>query len=344
MKKLIREFIMDCPICGKSHTVQEYEDETNVEIKNDEVKYREHYFYCVNANEDEHKFVNGQMMNKNMQNARNAYRIKHGLLTSDEIVEIRKKYNLSQIDFSRLLGWGDVTITRYETKAIQDKTYDTVLKKVRDDTEFVAELLKQNSEKLSAEKRQSILEKLSIHLNKREENKRRNSFTEDYFNFNAPSKLNGFTALNIDKIEAAASYIAEHVSNLFKVKLMKMLWYTDNLSYQKYQHSITGMVYTHENMGALPVGHRDLMMLPGLNVVEEMSANYDSMFHVYPNPDVNYDVLTSFDKRILDAVIQKFKNFSTKEIVDYMHEETAYTKTITGEAISFDFANELRPF
>lgn len=30
MKKLIREFIMDCPICGKSHTVQEYEDETNV--------------------------------------------------------------------------------------------------------------------------------------------------------------------------------------------------------------------------------------------------------------------------------------------------------------------------
>ena len=38
MKKLIREFIMDCPICGKSHTVQEYEDETNVEIKNDEVK------------------------------------------------------------------------------------------------------------------------------------------------------------------------------------------------------------------------------------------------------------------------------------------------------------------
>ena len=81
---------MDCPICGKSHTVQEYEDETNVEIKNDEVKYREHYFYCVNANEDEHKFVNGQMMNKNMQNACNAYRIKHGLLTSDEIVEIRK--------------------------------------------------------------------------------------------------------------------------------------------------------------------------------------------------------------------------------------------------------------
>ena len=66
--------------------------------------------------------------------------------------------------------------------------------------------------------------------------------------------------------------------------------------------------------------------------------SYDSMFHVYPNPDVNYDVLTSFDKRILDAVIQKFKNFSTKEIVDYMHEETAYTKTITG-AVSYTHLN-----
>ena len=32
MKKLIRELIMDCPICGKSHTVQEYEDETKIAL------------------------------------------------------------------------------------------------------------------------------------------------------------------------------------------------------------------------------------------------------------------------------------------------------------------------
>lgn len=36
--------------------------------------------------------------------------------------------------------------------------------------------------------------------------------------------------LNIDRTEAMISYIAEKASNLFKVKLMKMLWYSDVLS------------------------------------------------------------------------------------------------------------------
>ena len=283
------------------------------------------------------------MINENLLNAKNAYRKKHNLLTSNEIIDIRKKYNLSQVDFSRLLGLGDVTITRYETKAIQDETYDSILRRVKDDPSFVLELLQKNGDKLSADKVQDIKEIMVSHKKEIEENKVRINLKSDYANFYTPSKLNGFTILDIDKIEAAASYIAEHVSNLFKVKLMKMLWYTDNISYNKCQHSITGMVYTHENMGALPVGHRDLMMLPGLNVVEEMSANYDSMFHVYPNPDANYDVLTSFDKEVLDTVIKKFKNFSTKEIVEYMHEETAYTKTVAGEAIPFDYASKLRP-
>ena len=60
---------------------------------------------------------------------------------------------------------------------------------------------------------------------------------------------NGFTVLNIDKIEAMISYIAEKVSNLFKVKLMKMLWYSDVLSFIGDGFAMTGMVYRHEPMG-----------------------------------------------------------------------------------------------
>ena len=59
----------------------------------------------------------------------------------------------------------------------------------------------------------------------------------------------------IDKLEAAISYIAEKVSNLFKVKLMKMLWYADALSYKENGVAITGLVYRHNEMGALPIGH-----------------------------------------------------------------------------------------
>ena len=131
--------------------------------------------------------------------------------------------------------------------------------------------------------------------------------------------------LNIDKIEAAISYIAEKVSNLFKVKLMKMLWYADVLAFIENGFSMTGMVYRHEPMGALPIGHYSLMNLENLNVQEEISYNYDTMLHVYPTANIDYSILNNKEKNILDKVIVKFVDFKAKEIVDYMHQEKAYT-------------------
>lgn len=150
--------------------------------------------------------------------------------------------------------------------------------------------------------------------------------------------------LNIDKIEAIISYIAEKVNHLFKVKLMKMLWYTDVLSFIENGCSMTGMVYRHENMGALPVGHYSLMNLENLNIQEEMSHNYDTMLHVYPTVNMDYSVLTDGEKAILDKIIIKFKDYKTKDIVAYMHDEKAYLETKPGEIIPFSLAKEIRAF
>ena len=34
---------------------------------------------------------------------------------------------------------------------------------------------------------------------------------------------------------------------------MKLLWYIDNLYYNQYGKAMTGLVYTHQKMGALPI-------------------------------------------------------------------------------------------
>ena len=143
---------------------------------------------------------------------------------------------------------------------------------------------------------------------------------------------------------AMISYFAESVSNLFKVKLMKMLWYSDALSFVENGCSMTGMVYRHEPMGALPIGHYSLMNLERLNIQEEMSFNYDTMLHVYPIEDMDYSILSDDEKNILDKVIVKFVDYKANEIVDYMHEETAYTKTNPGDIIPFSLAKEIREF
>lgn len=107
---------------------------------------------------------------------------------------------------------------------------------------------------------------------------------------------------------------------------------------------MTGMVYRHNDMGALPVGHYSLMNLENLNVHEEESYNYDSMLHIYPTKGMDYSILTAEDKSILDTVIRKFKNYKAKEIVDYMHEERAYRETKSGDIIPFSMAKDIREF
>ncbi len=342
---LIRKIHMNCPLCNKTHEIEERKRTTTITLKGEEVVYEERFYFCPNADEEENEFETGAMTNENLLNARNAYRIKMGLLTSDEIVAIRENYGLSQVDLAKLLGWGEATISRYESKAIQDEAYDTMLRLLKDNPLQALEFLKKNADEFSTMKRLAIRAKILEKLDSYgKEFLTRQTFEGEYANFEEPSDSNGFTILNIDKIEAMISYIAEKVNNLFKVKLMKMLWYSDVLAFIENGFSMTGMVYRHEPMGALPIGHYSLMNLENLNVQEEMSYNYDTMLHVYPTANMDYSVLDAKEKAILDKVIAKFIDFKAKDIVDYMHEEKAYAETKPGDIIPFSLAKEIRAF
>ena len=341
----IKKIHMNCPLCGRRHEVEERKRLSSITIKGEEVTYEERCYFCVNADAEENEFESAVMTNENLLRARNAYRVKHGLLTSEEIVAIRKNYGLSQVELAKLLGWGEATISRYESKAIQDDAYDTMLRLIKDNPLQALEFLKKNGEKFPHSKRFEIRTKIIEKLDSYgKEFLTRQTLEGEYVNFEEPSDANGFACLNIDKIEAVISYFAERVSNLFKVKLMKMLWYTDALAYKQNGAAITGLVYRHEAMGALPVGHYSLMNLENLDIREEISYSCDTMLHVYPSKQADYTVLNDLEKAILDKVVGKFKSFKAKEIVDYMHEEKAYTETTAGSIIPFSLAKELRAF
>lgn len=343
--EIIRKIHMRCPLCDCVHEIKEKKRIAITMIKEEEVSYEERFYFCANADEDENEFETSSMMNENLLNARNAFRVKKGLLTSHEIVKLRESYGLSQVDLARLLGWGEATISRYESKAIQDEAYDMMLRLVKDNPLKALEFLKKNGDKFSSQKRTEIrtrmIEKLDSYG---KEFLTRQTFEGEYVGFDEPSEANGYTTLNIDKIEAIVSCLAESMTNLYKVKLMKSLWYVDALSFKLTGKAITGLVYRHETMGALPIGHYSLMNLERINVKEEISYNYESMLHVYPNPNIDYSILSSEEKEIVNRVIKKFKDFKASDIVTYMHEERAYKETMNGAVIPFGLAKEIEIF
>ena len=343
---LIRKLHMKCPLCDKDHEIEERTRTVTTIIKGEKVSCQETYFFCQNCDEDENEFVTGKMENDNLLNARNAYRKAHGLLTSSEIVKIREKYGLSQVDLAKLLGWGEATISRYESKAIQDDAYDNVLRIINDNPLTAISFLSKHANKFSDSKRNEIRENIMATLNSDvKETLQRTALESEYANYQDCCDANGFKLLDIDKLEAIISYFAMRIKDLYKVKLMKLLWYADTISYKQTGKAMTGLVYIHETMGALPIGHYKIGCLEKINMQEEEIEGYENTrFHFLPNNDVDMNCLTDQDKTILDLVINKFEMFSSQRIVEYMHKELAYINTKDKEIIPFSLAKDLRDF
>ena len=57
-----------------------------------------------------------------------AYRKKHGLLTSDEIKTLRKLLRINQREFAKLVGVGEASIKRWETWLVQEKSSDELIR------------------------------------------------------------------------------------------------------------------------------------------------------------------------------------------------------------------------
>lgn len=341
---LTRKICMECPLCDKIHDIEERKRTAIILIKDEEVEYEETYFYCCNSREDANEFETGKMMNVNMLNARNAYRRKKNLLTSDEIVEIRERYGLSQVELARLLGWGEATISRYESKAIQDEAYDNMLRIIKDNPLKVLEFLQKNQDKFTFSKRMQIREKIVKELDSSgKEFLSRQSLRSEYVLFSEPSDLNGNVVLNIDKVEGIVSYYADKVVNLYKTKLTKMLWYADAEFYKSYGRAITGLVYRHDKMGVLPIGWTQVMNLENIVVREE--EDYESTkYYFYKNNKIDNSYLNKEELKVLDKVIEKFEFFTPEEFADYVYDEEAYCHTESGEIISFNLTKGIKAF
>ena len=343
---LIEKVTEYCPICEKEHELEKRKRDSQLRIKDQIINYKEIYFRCTNTSDEENEFVTAEMLDNNLLEAKDKYREKNNLLTSKEIKKIRKKYNLTQKEFSFLLGLGEITITRYEKKLIQDVTYDRLMRLINDNALLALDYLRENKEKFKNKKRYDeieenikrvVIQDTVDYFNKEE-------FKSRYVNFENKSDMNGFKNVDIAKIEAVINYIAKNNDKLYKVKLMKLLWYIDMLYYKKYNQSLTGLVYVHQKLGALPVGFDEIMKFKSIKIEEETKNEKNDIsviYHIIPNKNYETSDLSKEEREVINNVLNKFKDFNTSQIVEYMHNEKAYKNTNQNEVIKYTFAKDI---
>ncbi|MBO6133965.1 MAG: type II toxin-antitoxin system MqsA family antitoxin, partial [Lachnospiraceae bacterium] len=152
--KILKSEKMLCTCCMEEHEVKTVQIKEQATFKDRIVNYEASYMYCDVADElymDEHQMQDNDIKMKNV------YRRAEGLLTSEDICNIRGKYGITQRDLCTLLGWGGKTITRYESHQVQDKAHDTILKKLDRDPEWFLSLLKEAKGSLTEEAYQKYL-------------------------------------------------------------------------------------------------------------------------------------------------------------------------------------------
>lgn len=338
--KMIKSEKRFCTCCMEEHEVKTVLVPEEATFKNVKVVYEASCFYCDVAEE---LYMDEQQMQENDIRLKDAYRREQGLLTSSEICNIRSKYRISQRDFCILLGWGGKTITRYEGHQVQDKAHDTILKKIGRDSEWFLSLLSDARESLAVEAYQKYLDAATTLYEKNQDLYLRKAIEASYAGFHGNQLFHGNTELSLDKVVDMIRYFAtsKQITNLYKVKLMKLMWYADALSYKKRSFAITGLVYQAMPMGAVPVGHNSIINLKDVPC-EEVDMGETNAYHFSLKEKTSFEFLSEEDKKILDIVIDKLGKMTKNQIVSFMHQEQAYVETKPREVISFEYARNLQ--
>ena len=340
---VIKREVQFCPFCEEEHEVVLIKTRQTTKIKNFVVECDVLSYMCEIYNE---LFEDGALADNNLQLFRDQYRRESDLLTREEIVSIRNKLGMTQEDFAIILGFGEKTIARYESSTIQDKPYDILMRKFNEDANFAYEMLLNARSKIDERKFINISSKLKEMI----ANETSSKYTElqlrnHYLDIDEVCSVNGFALLNIEKIKSMFAYFAQFTENLFTVKAMKLFWYSDALSFVKTGKAMTGLVYQHMPLGALPIGYREIENLDSVSKRETLVYDYLATEYVSKGTDMIDDSLFSSDELdVLHAVCKRFKTYSGREISDVMHREDAYELTEDRAIIDFSIIKSLKAF
>ncbi len=327
-----------CPECFNDEEFKKIKDYETHEIRGEKYKNKVTKYICNNCGQD---IIDDDEYDKSLIKAFNKYRKEHNLLFPEEIKQIREMYGLSQRGMSRLLGWGQVTINRYEKGALQDEAHNQMLMSFKK-PEFMLELLEKNKDNISDKnyektknkankliQKSSIIDTVII--------KKMQSLEKEY---------KGDQEFDIEKFLNMILFFAQNIKKLWQTKLFKLLFYSEFFNYKKYKKSISGTAFVHWQHGPVPKHIYGLLEILTedyklIEAKETQEYNYIGET-IINNKDFDESLFSPEELESLNYVLNKFKNYTSTEIRNLSHKEKGYKETIQNQLISYNYANDLQ--
>ncbi|MGD9679105.1 MAG: type II TA system antitoxin MqsA family protein [Vulcanibacillus sp.] len=125
-------------------------------VKGEQIIQKNEVLFCKKCDTE---LFNEEYDSRSINKAFAEYRRRHNILSPVEIKNIREKYKVSQKDFALILGFGEITITRYENGMIPDKPYSERIRMMENKDNFLKAL---RESKLSEKERARIIKNIEI--------------------------------------------------------------------------------------------------------------------------------------------------------------------------------------
>jgi uncharacterized phage-associated protein len=135
-----------CSKCRKRVSYHIFKRPAKTIIKDIEIEYEEYYGICDECKSE--MFIPG-LDDRNEEELENKFRKRKELITTSDIMKILEKYNIEKRPLSKLLGFGELTITRYIDGQLPSSKYSDVLFEVLRDEQKMKMYVETNKEEVS---------------------------------------------------------------------------------------------------------------------------------------------------------------------------------------------------
>jgi len=270
----------------------------------------------------------------------NLYREHHGLMSPEEMRALRHRYGLGVRPFSLLLGWGEITLHRYETGSLQDAAHEATLR-LAENPANVRVLLTANGHKLTARQRARLESRLSaIEAGAVAAEGLKDAFVAR----EEQDTYSGWVPMQVSKVREMILHFAS-LPDMYETKLNKLLFYAD-FSHFKYSGvSISGASYLAFPYGPVlrdcPRVEEDLLEGGELIADERFFSDGGSGTVFAAGREADLTVFSAKERATLVRVAKHLGSKSSRELSEMSHAESAWRETPERSMIDYAKAAEL---
>jgi len=250
-----------------------------------------------------YKTLHANQLDAYYKQVADAYRKKHGRLTSDQIRAARMSMSMSQHEFAKHLGVGEASVKRWELGKVQDEAMDQL---IRLKTDYL----------YADQNRMDVLQT--------------QGGPEDEFS--------GWRRFSLKNTEQAILFFLwkleqERKATRYRGPLVvnKLLWYGDAEHVKRFGASITGIRYARINLGPVPDDYAALYRLLHNRRIIEYTSREQLKATAHPTTEI----LAPEEQASLERTWARWKD-RLNRIVDASHQEKAWRQTPPAELISFE--------